>query len=118
MPSLRPVSAAPAAPPVSCFPDAVPFPAAVPFLAGALADGSAAPPASEFDRSMAGGWAGVATGADTLRRTPTMRAAPVRVPKAAAVLRRIDGSSGSELEWVEVQLTVGQVQPAERVHRG
>src|SRR3954452_25577775 len=39
-------------------------------------------------RSAGGGAAGAAGGC-TLRRTPTMRAAPVRVPTAAAVLRRI-----------------------------
>ena len=49
-----------------------------------------------------------------------MRAAPVRVPKAAAVLRRIAISRGwgSELERVEVQLAVGDVQFTQRADRG
>src|SRR5687768_3869493 len=59
-------------------------------------------PLSFAARSTGAGAATGAAGGCTLSRTPTMRAAPVRVPIAAAVLRRIANSfGGSELEGVE-----------------
>src|SRR3954467_13280454 len=92
MPSFSPLSSAPASPPV--------FEADLPAVVAARPledeDGGLALPVAAgavLPRSTVGG-AAVTTGADTLSRTPTIRAAPVRVPTAAAVLRRIAISRG------------------------